>query len=39
MIDDSTNEYDGFIDELDLVFKAVVSTKGALLSLESPNGD
>lgn len=39
MIDDSKNEYDGYLDELDLVFKAVVSTKGVLLSLESPNGE
>lgn len=39
MIDDQKQEYDGYLDELDLVFKAVVSTKGVLLSLESPNGE
>lgn len=39
MIDDQKNDYDGYLDELDLVFKAVISTKGQLLSLESPNGE
>ncbi|KAL4441974.1 hypothetical protein ABPG74_003725 [Tetrahymena malaccensis] len=39
MIDDQSNSYDGYMDELDLVFKATISTKGTLLSLESPNGE
>lgn len=39
MMNDPNNEYDGYIDDLDTTYKATVSTKGVLLSLESLNYD
>lgn len=39
MINDTKNGYDGYADELDLTFRATISTKGVLLSLDSPNGE
>lgn len=39
MISDQSNVYDGYVDEMDLIFRAVVSTRGILLSLESPNDE
>lgn len=38
-MNDPNNEYDGYIDDLDTTYKATVSTKGVLLSLESLNYD
>lgn len=39
MINDTRAGYDGYVDELDLTFRATLSTKGVLLSLDSPNGE